>query len=129
MPTYNYSCQHCGHEDEIFQSIGEYCRQPVRLACPEHGPMERKLTVNAFSGLANALAGDRHYDGLQASDGADISTRTKHREYMKQKDLCMASDYKQTWKDAAKAREAIRTGVDPTRKSDVREIVERASQN
>jgi len=29
---------------------------------------------------AGALWGDRHYDGLQATDGSDISTRSKHRD-------------------------------------------------
>lgn len=58
----------------------------------------------------NILAGDRHYDGLQASDGSDISTRTKHREYMRRNNLTMAEDYKNTWAQAEKARQEYRTG-------------------
>jgi hypothetical protein len=93
--------------------------------------MERKLSVNpAMSGLANALAGDRHYDGLRATDGSPIDTRAKHRQYMKDKNLTMASDYTNTWKEAAKQREAIRTAQSSSeRKRDVQEVVQRAIQN
>ena len=60
--------------------------------------------------MHNALAGDRHYDGLRATDGTPIDTRTKHREYMKRHGLTTADDYKQTWAQAEKQREAYRTG-------------------
>ena len=92
--------------------------------------MERKLTVNpAMSGLANALAGDRHYDGLRATDGTNISTRTRHREYMKQNGLAMMSDFTNTWAEAAKERESIRRGEpmkDRERTAEIREQVMRA---
>lgn len=54
---------------------------------------------------AGVLWGDRHYDGLKATDGADISTRTKHREYMKANGVTMADDFKQTWAQAKEQRE------------------------
>lgn len=43
------------------------------------------------------VLGDRHYDGLAATDGTDISTRTKHREYMRIHGLTTADDFKETW--------------------------------
>lgn len=52
----------------------------------------------------NLIIGDRHYDGLQATDGTDISTRTKHREYMKKNGLTIADDFKGEWSRAAKER-------------------------
>lgn len=74
--------------------------------------MERRLAVNpAFSGTANALAGDRYYDGLRATDGTDISSRTKHREYMKQRGLTTADDFKDTWAKAQKERNELRSGT------------------
>lgn len=90
--------------------------------------MERRLSINPlFSGLANALAGDRHYDGLCATDGTDISSRTKHRQYMKDKGLCMASDYTNTWSQAEKERQKFSSGESTAeRRSDVREVVEKA---
>jgi hypothetical protein len=74
--------------------------------------MERKLCVTpGMSGLANALAGDRHYENLQAPDGTDISSRTKHRQYMKANNLTIADDYKGTWNAAAKVREGLRNAT------------------
>jgi hypothetical protein len=74
--------------------------------------MDRRLSVTpGMSGLANALAGDRHYDGMRATDGTDISTRTKHRDYMKRNGLTMTDDFKQTWKAAAEERTALRNGT------------------
>jgi hypothetical protein len=52
----------------------------------------------------NALWGDRHYDGLRAPDGTDISTRTKHREYMRQHGLTTADDFAQHWGRKAQER-------------------------
>lgn len=131
MPTYDYRCYRCEREESVFQTIGEYCRAPIRPRCCHFAEMERKLSVvPGMSGLANALAGDRHYDGMAATDGTPIDSRTKHREYMKSKDLAMTSDFKDTWASAAKEREAIRTAQTlPERKRDVREVVERAIQN
>jgi hypothetical protein len=56
------------------------------------------------------LYGDRGYDGMQASDGADISTRSKHREYMKQNGLTTMDDFKETWAKSAEKRADYYTG-------------------
>jgi hypothetical protein len=53
--------------------------------------------------------GDLHYDGLQAPDGTDISTRTKHREYMKRHNLTTMDDFSGTWSRAQAQRDAYRT--------------------
>jgi putative FmdB family regulatory protein len=40
MPTYDYECDACGHEFELFQSISE----PVKKKCPDCGkPKLRRL--------------------------------------------------------------------------------------
>jgi hypothetical protein len=57
----------------------------------------------------NVLAGDRHYDGMQATDGTDISTRTKHREYMKKNGVTTMDDFKSVWQGAQKQRDEYRT--------------------
>jgi hypothetical protein len=54
---------------------------------------------------SGALWGDRSYDGLKATDGTDISSRTKHREYMKANNLATVDDFKQTWAKAQQQRE------------------------
>lgn len=57
----------------------------------------------------NNFTSDAIYDGLRASDGADISTRAKHRDYMKRNGLTTADDYTQKWSDDARARAAYFT--------------------
>ena len=50
------------------------------------------------------------YDNLRATDGTDISSRTKHREYMKHNGLALADDFKQTWQQARAERDAYFRG-------------------
>jgi len=47
---------------------------------------------------------DRQFQGLRATDGTDISSRTKQREYMKRNDLVPMEEFKGEWSKAAKAR-------------------------
>lgn len=58
---------------------------------------------------SGALWGDRGYDGQRATDGADISTRTKHREYMRAHGLTTMDDFKDTWAKAQAQRERLYT--------------------
>lgn len=53
---------------------------------------------------SGALWGDRHYDGLRAPDGTDISTRARHQAYMKATGLTTADDFKSDWSRATEAR-------------------------
>lgn len=63
------------------------------------------------------VIGDRHYDGLQASDGTDISTRAKHRAYMKTNGLTTIDDFTQHFAQAERLRARFFTeGYDPTRR-------------
>lgn len=66
-----------------------------------------------------ALWGDRHYDGLQATDGTDISSRSKHREYMKRNNLTTVDDYKETWAQAQKERERYYTQGGSIKRADI----------
>ena len=50
------------------------------------------------------IIGDSHYEGLRATDGTDISSRAKHREYMKTHGLTTMDDFKDEWKKAAEKR-------------------------
>jgi len=67
---------------------------------------------------------DTHYDGARATDGTDISTRRRHREYMRRTGFTVADDYKQEWAKKAEQRECFRSGdFDKTGRT---EAVERA---
>jgi len=73
--------------------------------------MERRLSVvPAMSGLANALAGDRHYEGMVGANGEDIGSRTKHREYMKRSGLTTIDDFKGHFDRKAKERDEFYRG-------------------
>ncbi len=43
------------------------------------------------------------YARLKATDGTDISSRKKHREYLKANGLCQASDYSKEYQEKAAA--------------------------
>lgn len=68
---------------------------------------------------AGVLWGDRHYEGVRATDGSDISSRTKHREYMKANGVTMADDFKETWAKAQQARESYYQRGGSFSKSDI----------
>lgn len=77
---------------------------------------------------AGVLWGDRHYDGLKATDGTDISSRTKHREYMKANNLTMAEDFTNTWAQAQQAREQYYERGGSFSKADIARAMEMVSQ-
>jgi hypothetical protein len=71
------------------------------------------------------VVGDRHYDGLTATDGMPIDTRAKHRRYMKDNNLTTMDDFSQTWaKQAAQRAEFYQSAPDPQRKYDIARAME-----
>ena len=69
MPTYDYECDACGHEFELFQSISA----PVQKKCPECGKL--KLRRLFGTGAAVVFKGSGFYQTDYRSDsykkGAD----------------------------------------------------------
>ena len=57
-----------------------------------------------------ALWGDRGYDGMRTQDGADISSRTKHRQYLKETGLVTHDDYKGYFEKKGAERDAYHLG-------------------
>jgi hypothetical protein len=72
---------------------------------------------------SGALWGDRSYDGLRATDGTDISTRAKHREYMKLNNLATVDDFKQTWSKAQEQRDRYRQSGGTFSKRDIERAI------
>ena len=64
------------------------------------------------------------YGGVRATDGTDISSRTKRREWMKQNNLADADDFKGVWERAEKERAHYYQGTHDRR--ELRETVGRA---
>lgn len=87
----------------VYTSGGEPLPEPVEAG--REPPPEARLQ----------LMTDGHYDGLRATDGTPINSRTKHRSYMQAKGLTVADDYKGEWAKKYEERQAYRRGerVDP----------------
>lgn len=124
MPTYAFQCAGCGAMQEAFMTMSEYIRQPPAFFCCGER-MGRHLQVVPGLAVFNALSSERHYDGMRATDGTDISTRAKHREYMKAHSLTTADDFASTWKRAAQERAARLQGEDPQRRHDIAQAIAR----
>lgn len=88
--------------------------------------MERKLSVVPASAGAYVLAGDRHYEGMRATDGTDISSRSKHRAYMKANNLTTADDFQKTWSKNMEERQAFRSAThqDHSLKQDIVQAIQ-----
>ena len=68
--------------------------------------------------------GKFEYDNMRATDGTDISSRTKYKDYLKAAGLTPTSDFKNEWAQAAKKREEVFKGTND--KKQRREAIERA---
>lgn len=55
MPTYDYECDACGHDFELFQSI----KEPIKRKCPECGKL--KLRRLFGTGAAVVFKGSGFY--------------------------------------------------------------------
>lgn len=97
---------------------------------PESGEMieieggSPKRSANSTGALWN----DRHYHGLQATDGTDISSRKKHRDYMKRTGLTTADDFQSSWAQAKQSRERYMREGGSVRKQDIVEAIQQLSQ-
>lgn len=126
MPTYAFRCERCGRVDHAHLSIREYMAAPPTFFCCS-ARMERFFEVVPGIALGNAMASERHYDGMRATDGTPIDTRAKHREYMRTHNVTTADDFADTWKRAARERTERLAGTDPTRAQDVADALRKHS--
>ena len=62
MPTYEYQCQNCGHEFELFQQMSA----PVKKKCPKCNTLELKRLIG--SGSAVVFKGSGFYETDYRSD-------------------------------------------------------------
>lgn len=122
MPTYAFKCQRCGAQMDAVMGIREYMAAPPAFFCCAQ-VMERFFEVVPALALHNAVASERHYDGLRAPDGSPIDTRAKHRAYMKANNVTTIDDFAGTWRKAAEERKARLAGEDPQRARDIAEAV------
>jgi predicted nucleic acid-binding Zn ribbon protein len=114
MPTYTFKCNACQARHEVVMGMREYCEHPPQLVhCGQR--MQRHFDRAPTLAMIN----EGHYQGLRAPDGTDISTRAKHRAYMKANGLTTMDDFKQTWAKQARERQDYLAGEDPERAQDI----------
>lgn len=65
---------------------------------------------------------DAGFDNLRAPDGTDLSSRSKWKQYMHDHNLTIASDFKDTWAQAQKQRDAVARGESFDRKRRIETI-------
>ena len=80
-------------------------RRYIQMKEPPYELIEVTDDYDSPARADSALWGDRNYEGMVAPDGTDISSRTKHREYMKATGLTTTDDYKDSWAKAQEQRE------------------------
>ena len=112
MPTYTYRCDECGELRELVMGILRYVNEPPDPQCCGH-------SMQRYFGTAPCALFEADYTGLRASDGTDISSRAKHRAYMREHGLTTVDDFRETWKRDYLQREQRMAGVDPERARDI----------
>jgi len=71
MPTYDYKCDACGHEFELFQQMSA----PVKKKCPECSKLKLKRLIGTGSGVMFKGSGfyetDYRSDSYKKAEKAD----------------------------------------------------------
>ena len=70
---------------------------------------EADLSIDPSPKAINApILSGRFYENMKATDGTDIGSRKRHREYMKMHGLTTADDFKSQWQSAEAERQRVR---------------------
>lgn len=98
-------------------------RRFIQMKEPPYDLIEVTEDYSAPARADSALWGDRNYEGMVAPDGTDISSRTKHREYMKAKGLTTMDDFKDSWAQAKASRERYMTEGGSFKRADIERAI------
>jgi putative FmdB family regulatory protein len=101
MPTYDYLCQQCGHEFELFQSI---TASPSRK-CPECGKHGLKRLIGRGAGIIFKGSGfyetDYRSDNYRTGEASDKPAAEKKSDKKAEAKTDTKSESKDTKKDSA----------------------------
>ena len=111
MPTYDYECNACGHEFELFQSISA----PVKRKCPECGKL--KLRRLFGTGAAVVFKGSGFYETDYRSDSYKKGAEKEKKASEKSSDKKKSDDTSSTKKTESKS-DTSGTGQSESKKSD-----------
>ena len=111
MPTYDYECNACGHEFELFQSISA----PVKRKCPECGKL--KLRRLFGTGAAVVFKGSGFYETDYRSDSYKKGAEKEKKASDKSSEPKKSDDTSSTKKTELKS-ESSNTKKSESKKSD-----------
>ena len=97
MPTYDYECNACGHEFELFQSISA----PVKRKCPECGKL--KLRRLFGTGAAVVFKGSGFYETDYRSESYKKGAEKEKKASEKSSDKKKSDDTSSTKKTEPKS--------------------------
>ena len=109
MPTYDYQCDDCGHEFELFQSISD----PVKRKCPECG--KNKLRRLFGTGAAVVFKGSGFYQTDYRSESYKKGAEAHKKEKKEAKTGSTKSESKGT--DNGVKKKSTDTGSKKQKKS------------
>jgi putative FmdB family regulatory protein len=111
MPTYDYECDACGHEFELFQSISA----PVKRKCPECSKL--KLRRLFGTGAAVVFKGSGFYETDYRSDSYKKGAEKEKKASDKASDKKKSGDTSSTKKTDSKS-DSSGTQSSKSKKSD-----------
>lgn len=96
MPTYDYVCDACGHEFELFQQM----TAPVKKKCPECSKLKLRRLVGTGAGVL--FKGGGFYETDYRTDSYKKGAEADKKAGESKKDDKKSSDSKSTEKKAEK---------------------------
>ena len=117
MPTYEYLCQACDHEFELFQQMSD----PVKKKCPECSKLKLKRLIGTGSAVIFKGGGfyETDYRSESYKKGADAAKKAKEKkaDSTKEKSASSGNSKSSDGKSAAKKNSAG-TGKSPAQSGD-----------
>jgi len=109
MPTYEYVCDACSHEFELFQSMSA----SVKRKCPECGKLKLKRLIGIGSGIIFKGSGfyqtdyrsDSYKKAAEADKKASTEKSTK-KDDKKKSDTSKSSDKSKSSNSSSKSKES-----------------------
>lgn len=98
-----------------------YIQDPVTLELVE---VTESSSVASRVG-DSALWGDRHYANTTGPNGEDLSSRSKHRAFMKATGLTTTDDFSSDWSRAKESRENYQRNGGSISRGDVQRAISR----
>jgi len=104
MPTYEYRCEHCSHELELFQKISE----SPKKKCPECGRLKLRRVIGGGAGFLFKGSGfyltDYRSDSYKKAAEAEQKSSQPAADGAAKSDAAKGGDSKSTDKPSSEAK-------------------------